>query len=59
MDHKIKYKVSKILVKAICQKKMETVKSKENQAVSKVESAGKTISEKEGNFGQGGVQFPF
>ena len=36
----------KRLAKAICQKNMETVKSKEKKAVSKAESAGKEDSAK-------------
>ena len=49
----------KKLAKAICQKKVETVKSKEKKAVSKAESVGKAVSAKVGNFVQGGALFPF
>ena len=49
----------KKLAKAIYQKKVETVKSKEKKAVSKAESVGKVVSAKAGNFGKGGAQFPF
>ena len=54
-----KQQLSKRPAKAICQKKMETAKSKENQVVSKAESAGKAVSAKTKNFGQGRAQFPF
>ena len=47
------------LTKAIYQKKIETDKSKEKPTVLKAESAGKAVSAKTCNFGQGRAQFIF
>ena len=38
---------------------METHKRKEKQKVSEAKSAGKIVSEKARNFGQGRAKFPF
>ena len=49
----------KRLAKAICQKNMETVKSKEKKAVSKAESVGKQSMQKQATLAKGGHNFYF